>query len=88
MGIAFVHQELNLFNDLRVYENIFFNKELANKFGTLKKHEMIQRCNEVFAKLGVVINPTSLVETLTASQKQILEIAKAIFFEAKIADSG
>ena len=36
LGIAFVHQELNLFNDLRVYENIFFNKELANKLGKLK----------------------------------------------------
>lgn len=84
MGIAFVHQELNLFNDLRVYENIFFNKERANKLGTLKKREMIQRCNEVFEKLGVVIDPSALVETLTASQKQTLEIAKAIFFEAKL----
>ena len=54
-GIAFVHQELNLFNDLRVYENIFFNKELKNKIGTLKKHLMIQKCNEVFQKLGVEI---------------------------------
>lgn len=51
MGIAFVHQELNLFNDLKVYENIFFNKELVNRFGTLKKRDMIQRCSEVFEKL-------------------------------------
>ena len=84
MGIAFVHQELNLFNDLRVYENIFFNKEMANRVGTLKKKEMIQRCNEVFEKLGVVIDPSALVESLSASEKQTLEIAKAIFFEAKL----
>ena len=83
-GVAFVHQELNLFNDLRVFENIFFNKELTTRFGTLKKQEMIQKCDEVFEKLGVSIDPTDLVEHLSASEKQTLEIAKAIFFEAKL----
>lgn len=84
MGIAFVHQELNLFNDLRVYENIFFNKELVKKLGILKKKEMIQKCDEVFQKLGVDIDPMAMVESLSASEKQTLEIAKAIFFEAKL----
>lgn len=83
-GIAFVHQELNLFNDLKVYENIFFGKEPVTKFGTLKKKEMIQKCSEAFANLGVDIDPTAIVETLSASEKQTLEIAKAIFFEAKL----
>lgn len=84
LGIAFVHQELNLFNDLTVYENIFFNKELTTKLGTLKKKEMIKKCEEVFQKLGVDINPSAKVETLSASEKQTLEIAKAIFFDAKL----
>ena len=83
-GIAFVHQELSLFNDLTVYENIFFNKELVTKGGRLKKKEMIQKCYEVFEKLGVNIDPTVNVEHLSASEKQTLEIAKAIFFEAKL----
>ena len=83
-GIAFVHQELNLFNDLRVYENIFFNRELVTKAGFLRKQEMIDRCNEVFARLGVVIDPLQMVEHLSASEKQTLEIAKAIFSEAKL----
>ena len=83
-GIAFVHQELNLFNDLRVFENIFFNKELKNKFGKLKKRLMIQKCEEVFRKLGVEIDPSAPVEDLNASEKQTLEIAKAIFFDAKL----
>lgn len=84
MGVAFVHQELNLFNDLTVCENIFFNKELKNKLGKLRKKEMIQKCEEVFQKLGVDIDPNALVETLSASEKQTLEIAKAIFFDAKL----
>jgi len=84
MGIAFVHQELNLFNDLKVYENIFFNKELTKKGGTLDKKQMIRKCHEVFEKLGVDIDPNTAVEKLSASEKQTLEIAKAIFFEAKL----
>ena len=83
-GIAFVHQELNLFNDLRVYENIFFNKELVTRAGRLRKQEMIHKCNDVFDRLGVSIDPMELVEHLSASEKQTLEIAKAIFAEAKL----
>ena len=83
-GIAFVHQELNLFNDLCVYENIFFNKELVSKAGILRKQEMIRQCNEVFERLGVDIDPLQMVEHLSASEKQTLEIAKAIFSNAKL----
>ncbi len=83
-GIAFVHQELNLFNDLRVYENIFFNKELVTRAGRLRKQEMIHKCNDVFDRLGVSIDPLEMVEHLSASEKQTLEIAKAIFAEAKL----
>ena len=39
LGIAFVHQELNLFNDLKVYENIFLQKEYTTKFGCLDKEK-------------------------------------------------
>ena len=41
MGIAFVHQELNLFNDLKVYENIFLQREYTTRFGRLDKKKMI-----------------------------------------------
>ena len=84
LGIAFVHQELNLFNDLRVFENIFLCKEITNRFGRLKKKEMIQKCRELFDRLGVKINPTAHVEDLKTSDKQLLEISKALFFKAKL----
>ncbi len=42
LGIAFVHQELNLFNDLKVYENIFLMKEYKKKTGALDKKRMIR----------------------------------------------
>lgn len=84
MGIAFVHQELNLFNDLKVFENIFLGKEYTNKIGRLDKRRMIQEAGAHFGRLGVSIDPLQEVSRLKASEKQLLEIAKALFFEAKL----
>lgn len=84
MGIAFVHQELNLFNDLTVYENVFLTKEYTNKFGTCKKKEMIRKTAELFESLGVDIDALERVSELRTSQKQLLEISKALFSGAKL----
>ena len=83
-GIAFVHQELNVINDLTVYENLFLNKEILGKFRHLNKREMIRQSQELFNRLGVDINPTEMVGNLDTSRKQLLEIAKALHAEAKL----
>ncbi|MDR1249545.1 MAG: sugar ABC transporter ATP-binding protein [Treponema sp.] len=83
-GIAFVHQELNLFNGLLVFENLFLGKELAYKTGALKKRAMIARSRELFNSLGVDINPRAMVKDLETSQKQLLEIAKALDAKAQL----
>lgn len=82
LGIAFVHQELNLFNDLKVYENIFLQKEYTTKTGRLDKKRMIHETEKLFGELGVDIEPTEQVSRLKTSQKQLLEISKALFFNA------
>ena len=84
LGIAFVHQELNLFNDLKVYENIFLMKEYKKKTGILDKKRMIRETQQLFTELGVEIEPEEKVENLKTSQKQLLEISKALFFQAKL----
>ncbi len=84
LGIAFVHQELNLFNDMKVYENIYLGKEITNKLGTCKKKEMVKKARELFDKLGVDIDPDEMVYNLKTSEKQLLEISKALFFKAKL----
>lgn len=83
-GIAFVHQELNLFNDLKVFENIFLRKEILTKLGTLNQKAMIAKTKELFASLGVDIDPNAMVSELETSKKQLLEIAKALFANAKL----
>ncbi|NLE69096.1 MAG: sugar ABC transporter ATP-binding protein [Clostridiales bacterium] len=83
-GIAFVHQELNLFNDLRVYENIFLRKELVKVLGVLDKKEMIRRTRDLMNSLGVDIHPAAMVSELDTSKKQLLEIAKALHANAEL----
>ncbi len=83
-GIAFVHQELNVFNDLKVYENLFLGKELVTRCGRLRKKEMIRQTQELMGQLGVDISATELTEHLDTSRKQLLEIAKALHSNAKL----
>ncbi|MDF2593671.1 MAG: transporter [Clostridia bacterium] len=84
LGIRFIHQELNLVNDLTVYENLFLGEELTNKFGFLDKNQMIKRAAEVFERMNIYIDPRENVENLETSRKQLVEIAKALLFESKI----
>ena len=84
MGIAFVHQELNLFNDLKVFENMFLNREYINKMGMLDKKRMRAEARELFERLGVEIDPDAVVSDLKTSQKQLLEICKALHLKAKL----
>ena len=60
-GIAFVHQELNLFNDLKVYENIFLRKELLTKLGTLDKRAMLEQTRQLMSDLADVKRETASV---------------------------
>lgn len=83
-GIAFVHQELNVINDLSVSDNIFLRREITNKFGLINEKEQIKKTKELFMSLGVNMDPTSLVSTLKTSEKQLLEICKALDRDAKL----
>lgn len=83
-GIAFVHQELNLFNDLLAYENIFLGTEETTPWGSLKKRDMANKAAELFERLGVDIDPYALVDDLKPSEKQLLEISRALFRNAKL----
>ena len=83
-GIAFVHQELSVINDLTVYENIFLNREIRNRFRVLNQKEMISQTRELFARLGVDMDPLTMVSELKTSEKQLLEICRALHANAKL----
>jgi len=83
-GIGFIHQELNLINDLAVYENMFIGRELKQKNGLLDAQRMIQETQAVFDKLDLEMDPKTMVRDLDASYKQIVEIARALMMNASI----
>lgn len=83
-GIAFIHQELNLINDLPVYENMFIGRELKKKNGLLDHRAMIARTREQFESMGLDIDPRAMVSTLDASYKQIVEISRALMMKASV----
>jgi ribose transport system ATP-binding protein len=83
-GIAFIHQELNLINDLPIYENMFLGRELKNKRGRLDLERMIDETEDVFKQMNVNLDPKTMVRDLDASYKQIVEICRAMMMKATI----
>ena len=84
MKIRFIHQELNLCNDLKVYENMFLGEELTNKAGVVDKKTEIQRAQEVLDGMNVKIDAMALVADLETAKKQLVEIAKALLFQSEL----
>ena len=83
-GIRFIHQELNLCNDLRVYENMFLGNEISKNSVFLDKPAMIEKCREVFRRMKVDIDPNAVVDTLSAAEKQMVEIGRALLFRSEL----
>ncbi|MCF7943896.1 MAG: sugar ABC transporter ATP-binding protein, partial [Spirochaetia bacterium] len=83
--IGIVHQELNLFADLSVSENIFMNKEIQKYSSLYIDHEaQKKRAKTILKKLGQDINPDTLVRDLRLGQQQIVEIAKTMIDDPMI----
>ncbi|MEO0293151.1 MAG: sugar ABC transporter ATP-binding protein [candidate division WOR-3 bacterium] len=86
IGISFIHQNFNLVPNLSVYENMFLGRELRKMgfWGVVDKEEMRKLSNFYLNKLGVKISIDLPVSKLTVAQRQMLEIAKALSFQAKL----
>ncbi|MDD3252772.1 MAG: sugar ABC transporter ATP-binding protein [Lachnospiraceae bacterium] len=84
MKIRFIHQELNLCNDLKVYENMYLREEIANKAGFIDNKAEIKRAQEVLDGMNVHIDATALVSDLETAKKQLVEIAKALLFQSEL----
>ena len=82
-GIAIVHQELNMMNDLTVAQNLFIGKE-RKKGIFIDDAKMAGDAKELFKKLNVDINPNIKIGNLTVGKQQMVEIAKAISTNAKV----
>jgi ribose transport system ATP-binding protein len=83
MGIRFIHQELSLCNDLKVYQNMFLGAEYA-KGGLVRKQAEISRAQEVLDYMKSGINAETSVGDLETAKKQLVEIARALLFKSEL----
>ncbi len=83
-GIRIIYQELNLVPDLSVAANIFLGREKRRGFGRLYNRAMEAETRRIFTKLGAPISPRARVGDLRIGDQQMVEIAKALMFEAAI----
>ncbi len=82
--IVIVNQELNVFGEMTVLENLFLNREYTNKFGKIdvKKEEKIAK--EIFGKLNIDLDLNQKVGELSVGLQQMLEISKALIVDAEL----
>lgn len=82
-GISIVHQELVLVPYMTVAENIFLGREPGNKMN-INRRKMSEDAQKLLDTYEMNIDADMLVERLTIAQQQMVEIVKAISFNAKI----
>ncbi|WP_068115961.1 sugar ABC transporter ATP-binding protein [Tropicimonas marinistellae] len=83
LGIGFVHQEIALCPDVSVSENIFMAATAASRARLMDFSELERKSREVLAELTDV-DPRAKVGTLSISNQQLVEIAKALTLDARI----
>ena len=82
-GISVIHQELSVINDLTVAENIYLGRE-KTKGILLEKSEMEKDAQTLLDRLQLNISPKTLVKNLSSAEKQMVEIARAISYDAEV----
>ena len=84
-GISIIYQEFNLLPERTVAHNIFLGRE-PSRFGTMDIRRMNKQARELLREIGVekMISPTALASSLSVAEQQLVEIAKAISFKAKV----
>ncbi len=82
-GISIIHQELNMMNHLTVAQNIYIGRE-PKKGIMIDDAKMINDAKKLFDKIGVNINPSAILGTLTVGKQQMVEIAKAVSQECRL----
>ena len=82
-GIALIHQELNLADNLDVTSNLYLGQE-EHTWGWVKQNVLYTKAKTLLAKLNISIDPRTRVNELSIGQQQLIEIAKAIATNARI----
>jgi ABC-type sugar transport system ATPase subunit len=83
-GVAIAHQETALMPDLSVAENVFFGREPRNRLGLIRQRALHEQCRALFSDLGFPIDPSRMGFDLSAAERQLVEIVKAVQLDPKL----
>ena len=83
-GIGIIHQELNMMNHLTVAQNIYIGREPMINGIYIDDKKMEEDAKKLFDRIGVNIDPSAILGTLTVGKQQMVEIAKAVSRNSKI----
>jgi len=84
MGISMIQQELSPIEHRPIMENIWIGREPKNKAGFVDHKQMYKMTKELLSSIGMDDDPKMLVRDLTVAKQQMVEIAKAISYNAKL----
>jgi len=84
MQISMIHQELNPVLHKTVMENIWLGREPKNKFGLIDHKKMYDMTLDLFKRINIDIDPKAMLLNLTVAKIQMIEIVKAISYNAKL----
>jgi ribose transport system ATP-binding protein len=82
-GIALIHQELNLADNLDVAANIFLGREKLRR-GLIDTERQRREARSLLDAVGLAVDPATLVSALTIGHQQLVEIAKALSVNARV----
>lgn len=84
-GIAFVHQELNVLDNLDVAANVFLGREKTRgRLRLIDQKAMHKATQPLLNRIGAKFKPGTLVADLSLAERQLLEIAKALSLDARL----
>jgi ABC-type sugar transport system ATPase subunit len=84
-GIAVIYQEFTLFPDLTVGENVYIGREPISRLSRgIRYREIRARCRDLFAMLGVEIDPDARVADIGVAAQQLVEIARALSQDGRV----
>ncbi len=82
-GISIVNQELNIFPEMTVLENLFMCKEITDK-AIISKKKQREKAKEIFKKLGLQLDLEQKAGKLSVGMQQMIEIAKSLLIDAEL----
>jgi ribose transport system ATP-binding protein len=82
-GIAIIHQELAMLPTLNVMDNLFMGR-MKSKGGLVSWKEMEKLTRDYLSQVGLELDPYAIIRDLSISQRQLIEIAKAVSMNASL----